>query len=419
MSTRLLFLLLLCAMLSYTSHAQLTPEQCYEKARAQYPLVQQYGLIEKSESYNLSNAAKAWLPQVSFSAKATWQSEVVELPFTMPGIGEADKDQYQAAIEVSQTLWDGGSTSARSAMYKASADIEKQKYEVDMYALQERINQLYFGILLLNEQLKLNDVLQKDLETNYNRVEASLNNGVASQSDLDAVRVEQLRARQMQSELMASKKAFTDMLSAFIGEQIPEGTVFSKPAAGLNPTGISEIRRPELQLFEAQRTLYNSQQKLVRSGTMPKFALFAQGGYGKPGLNMLSNEFNPFFLGGVRLSWNLSGFYTQSNELQLLKINQSGADIQQQTFLFNTNLKVSQLNNEIKKYQELLQSDDEIISLRQGIQRTTEVKVENGTASASDLVRDLNAVNRSMLDKALHEMQMLQAIYNLKNSTNQ
>ncbi|HPE99566.1 MAG TPA: TolC family protein [Bacteroidales bacterium] len=418
MSTRLLFLLLLCTVLSYTSHAQLTPEQCYEKARANYPLVNQYGLIEKSESYNLSNAARAWLPQVSLSAKATWQSEVIELPFTMPGIGEMDQDQYQATLEVSQILWDGGSTSARSAMYKASADIEKQKYEVDMYALQERINQLYFGILLLNEQLNLNAVLQKDLETNYNRIMVSLNNGVASQADLDAIRVEQLRARQMQAELQASKKAFTDMLSAFIGEQISDGTVLSKPVAGLNASDIYEIRRPELQLFEAQRTFYNSQQKLVRSVSMPKLALFAQGGYGKPGLNMLSNEFNPFFIGGIRLSWNLSSFYTQSNEMQLLKINQSGADVQKQTFLFNTNLKVSQINTEIEKFTELLKSDDEIIRLRQGIQLSTEVKVENGTASASDLIRDLNAVNRSMLDKALHEIQMLQAIYNLKNSTN-
>ncbi|MDX9932458.1 MAG: TolC family protein [Bacteroidales bacterium] len=418
MSTRILFPALAFFLFINNAFSQITIEQCQEKARANYPLVNQYGLIEKSREFNLSNAAKAWLPQVSLNAKATWQSEVIELPFTMPGIGEMDQDQYQATIEISQTLWDGGATRARSAMYKASADIENQKYEVDMYALQERINQLYFGILLLNEQLNLNAVLQKDLETNYNRIMVSLNNGVASQADLDAIRVEQLRANQMQAELQASKKAFTDMLSAFIGEQISDGTVLSKPVAGLNASDIYEIRRPELQLFEAQRTFYNSQQKLVRSVSMPKLALFAQGGYGKPGLNMLSNEFNPFFIGGIRLSWNLSSFYTQSNEMQLLRINQSGADVQKQTFLFNTNLKVSQINTEIEKFTELLKSDDEIIRLRQGIQLSTVVKVENGTASASDLIRDLNAVNRSMLDKALHEIQMLQAIYNLKNSTN-
>ncbi|HCB63227.1 MAG: transporter [Bacteroidetes bacterium GWF2_43_63] len=419
MSTRLLLLLLLIASIPATSHAQLTLEQCYEKARNNYPLVSQYGLIEKSEAYNLSNAAKAWLPQLSFSAKATWQSEVIELPFTMPGVGEMDHDQYQATLELSQTVWDGGATGARREMYKASSELEKQKYEVDLYTIKERVNQLYFGILLLNEQLNLNAVLLKDLETNYNRVEASMNNGMASQADLDAVRVEQLKAGQMKAELLASEKSFIEMLSAFTGENISIETVFVKPDASLISQETNSILRPEVQLFDAQSNLFASQQKMVRAGTMPKLGLFAQGGYGKPGLNMLSNELNPFFIGGVRLSWNISGFYTQSNEIQLLKINQRGADIQKQTFLFNTNMKIAQQRNEIAKFQELLKSDDEIIRLRQGIQHTTEVRVENGTATASDLIRDLNAVNRSMLDKAMHEMQMLSAMYNLKNSTNQ
>jgi len=419
MSTRLLLLLLLIASIPATSHAQLTLEQCYEKARNNYPLVSQYGLIEKSEAFNLSNAAKAWLPQISFSAKATWQSEVIELPFTMPGVGEMDHDQYQATLELSQTVWDGGATSARREMYKASSELEKQKFEVDMYTLQERVNQLYFGILLLNEQLNLNAVLQKDLMTSFNRVEASVNNGVASQADLDAIRVEQLRAEQMKTELLASKKSFIEMLSAFTGEKFSMETDFVKPDAVPGSPETLTIRRPELLLFDAQSNLFASQQKIVRAGTMPRLGLFAQGGYGKPGLNMLSNEFNPFFIGGVRLSWNISGFYTQSNEMQLLKINQSGADIQKQTFLFNTNLKIAQQSNEISKFQELLKSDDEIIRLRLGIKNTTEVRVENGTATAADLIRDINAVNRSMLDKALHEMQMLNAVYNLKNSTNQ
>jgi len=419
MSTRILFPALAFFLFINNAFSQITIEQCQEKARANYPLVNQYGLIEKSREYNLSNAAKAWLPQVSMNAKATWQSDVTELPFTMPGIGEMDKDQYQATIEISQTLWDGGATRARKEMYEASAEIEKQKYEVDLYTIRERVNQLYFGIIFLNEQLGITEVLQDDLETNFHFVESMMKNGIASQSDLDAIRVEQLKADQSFAEILATRNAYYQMLSAFIGETVSANIPFEKPVLPEMRTDTFKIMRPELFLFDAQSRMTESQGKLIRSASMPKLGLFAQGGYGKPGLNMLSNEFSPFFIGGVRLSWSLGSFYTQSNDLQLLKINSSSAEIQKQTFIFNTNLKIAQQNTEIEKWQKLLESDDEIIQLRKSIKSNTEVRLENGTATASDLIRDTNALNRAMFDKAMHETQLLITYYNLKNSTNQ
>lgn len=419
MSTRILFPALAFFLFVSNAFAQITLEQCHEKARANYPLVNQYGLIEKSKEYNLSNAAKAWLPQVSMNAKATWQSEVTELPFTMPDIGEMDKDQYQATIEISQTLWDGGATRARKEMYEASAEIEKQKYEVDLYSIRERVNQLYLGILLLNEQIEVIGVLKKDLETSFSRIESMMKNGIASQADLDAIRVEQLKADQSLAEILSARNAYFQMLSAFTGETFSENTPLIKPVLPEIKTDTFKMMRPELFLFDAQSRITESQEKLIRSASKPKLGLFAQGGYGKPGLNMLSNEFSPFFIGGVRLSWSLGSFYTQGNDLQLLKINSSSAEIQKQTFIFNTNLKIAQQNTEIEKWQKLLESDDEIIQLRKSIKSTTDVRLENGTATASDLIRDTNALTRAMFDKAMHETQLLITYYNLKNSTNQ
>lgn len=398
-------------------HAQVTLDECYSKARNNYPLVEQYGLIRQAEAYNLSNAARAWLPQVSFSAKATWQSEVIELPFNMPGVGEMDKDQYQATLEVNQTLWDGGTSSARRHVYKATAVLDESKYESDMFAIRERINQLFFGILLLDEQLKLNQLLLNDLATGYQRVEASYNNGVATQSDLDAIRVEQIKAGQMKIEIIASRKSYISMLAAFTGEAYDTASVFVVPEALILQDSLP-VNRPEMLVFDAQSALFESQKQLIHSATMPKLSLFAQGGYGKPGLNMLSNEFSPFFIGGIRLSWSLGGFYTRSNELQLLSINQSYATMQKETFEFNTQLKSVQQNTDLEKFVQMLASDDEMIRLRVNIQRSTEARVENGTATAADLLRDINAVHRAKADKMLHQMQWLQTMYQLKNTVN-
>ena len=402
---------------------QMTIDSCQAKARSNYPLVRQYGLIEQSESYTLSNAGKGYLPQFSFSARATYQSEVLELPFKIPGFTGLSKDQYQTVAELSQVVWDGGAISAQKDMAKASTELDKQKFEVDMYALKERVNQLFFGILLLNEQIKLNETLQSELENNYKRVAALKQNGVANQADVNAIRVEQLKAKQNKAILMSGVKAYKQMLSAFIGEYIDDSVILEKPNYLSITIGMSEVsfqlnNRPEINMFEAQSNFLESQKKIVFSANMPKIGLFVQGGYGKPGLNMLSNEFSPFYLSGIRLNWNIGNYYTQNNNIEKINLNQKNIELQKEAFMFNTNLKVMQQNNEIEKTQELIKADDEIINLRTEIKNAAQIRLENGTYNTTDLIREINAENMAIQEKALHEIQLLISIYNIKNTTN-
>lgn len=398
----------------------LTVESCQEKARANYPLIKQYGLIEKTTEYNLSNANKAYLPQLNLTARATYQSEVTKLlPITLPGfvMPELTKDQYQAALELNQTVWDGGTVRAQKQGIRASGEAEKQKLEVELYALNDRVNQLFFGIMLLNEQLVQNRILQDELATNYKRVEVYKQNGVANQTDLDALRVEQLHALQRESELKTTRKSFLEMLSAITGEPIDEKTVFEKPIIALSGFK-AENKRPELQFFDAQNNFLESQRNMITAGNLPKIGLFVQGGYGKPGLNMLTNEFSPFYIGGVRLQWNISGFYTQKTNLDKIEISKKAVNIQKETFLFNAGLQTKQQQNEIEKLKLTLKSDDEIIRLRNNIKRSAEVKVQNGTATVTDLVREINAENMAKQTKLLHEVQLYMAVYQYKNNTN-
>jgi outer membrane protein TolC len=397
--------------------AQLTLENCQIKAKENYPLIKQYDLIKQSENYSLSNANKGYLPQFAISGKATYQSEVTKLPIKLPGISvpKMSKDQYQATAEVNQVVWDGGNISAQKAATKASTIVDTQKNEVDLYALTDRVNQLFFGILSLNQQLKLNDLLQKELQTNYDKIAVCIQNGIGNPADLDAIKVEQLKTKQRRVEISASQKSFCDMLSVFIEEPISKPETLIKPEKCV----IGETNnRPELKLFEAQTNLFSSQKSTIKAANMPRINLFLQGGYGRPGLNMLDNDFSAFYLGGVRLSWNFGTLYTEKNNLRKIELNKKSVNVQKETFLFNSQLKSLQQKNEISKLGDIVSDDDEIIRLRTNIKKASQAKVLNGTLSVSDLIRDVNAESQAMVDKALHEIQLLQVIYNLKEITN-
>ena len=412
--------ILLSIICQLSSMAQLTVEVCQEKAKANYPLVKQYGLIEQTAQYNISNANKGYLPQLTLSAKGTYQSQVTKLPITIPNvtIPGLSKDQYQAVVEANQVIWDGGAISAQKKITNANTEVEKQKLEVDLYTLNERVNQLYFGILLINEQLRQNDILQNELQTNYNRVASYKQNGVANQSDLDALKVEQINTQQRETELKSTQKSYFIMLSALTGLTIDAKTELIKPEINLAILNATTNHRPEIGLFDAQNKLLESQKELLNAGNRPKIGAFVQGGYGKPGLNMLTNAFSDFYMGGIRLSWNLSGFYTQKNNLNKIEISKKVMDVQKETFLFNADLKTKQQQTEIEKLQSTLSNDDEIIRLRGNIKKSATAKVDNGTLSITDLIREINAEDQAKQLKSLHEIQLIMNVYQLKNNIN-
>jgi len=400
-------------------YGQLTIDVCQEKARLNYPQIKQFELIEKTAEFNLSNVNKVYLPQLSFSARATWQSEATSITIPTMGINVVmPKDQYQAILEASQTVWDGGISASQKKIVKANAEVDKQKLEVEMYTIKDRVNQMFFSLLLLDEQLRQNATLQNELQTNYDKVKTYMQNGVANQADLDAVKLELLNNGQRSTELLAAQKSYREMLSAMIGEPIDENASLVKPITSLSDNSETALNRPEIKLFDSQLNLIDNQSDMVQAGNLPKLGLFMQGGFGKPGLNMLNSDFSPYFIGGVRLSWNISGFYTQKNNLNSLKLNKELVSTQKQTFLFNTNLKITQQNDEIEKIKELIKSDDEIIRLHINIKNANAVKVENGIKTVTDLLREINAESLAKQQKSLHEIQLLMSIYNFKYTTN-
>ncbi|MCD7972555.1 MAG: TolC family protein [Candidatus Azobacteroides sp.] len=405
-------LLSMVFFLFHAGYSQISIEECYEKAEANYPLIRQYGLIEKAMEYNLSNASKGYLPQFQVSGKVSYQSEVTQIPIEVAGLKGLSKDQYSATVDLNQNIWDGGTIKAQQESIRTQAEIDKKNLEVTLYAIRERVNQLFFGILLYDEMLGQNTLYQEELQRNFIQVLAYMENGIANQSDLEAVEVEQVQTSQNRIELIHNKKAYLEILSALIGEKIDESTELIKPAPTRLPS--LQIQRPELLLYDAQFQNLEARKKEINAGLMPKFNLFITGGYGKPGLNMLEDKFSAYYIGGISLNWNLSNFYTKRNNLNNLEVNRSTIETQRETFLFNTGLDATQSENEIQKISQLLNSDNDIIRLRESVKRSAEAKVANGTLSVLDLMKEVNAEQLARQDKIVHEIQLLQAIYNLK-----
>jgi len=395
----------------------LTIEQCYESARNNYPLIKQKELIEQSKEFSIANVRSGLLPQISINAQATYQSDVTQVPITAPGfnIEALAKDQYKVYGEVTQSLYDGGTTKGQKTIVETSARVEDQKLEIELYKIKERINQLFFGILLVDEQTKQLELLQKDLERNIARTESAVRNGTAFKMSVDLLQAEYLKAEQRIIETQSMRQAFIVMLGYFINKPLTETTQLEKPII-LSIEDQPLLTRPELTLFNYQNEMLGAQYELGKTKTLPRVGLFLQGGYGRPALNQLKNEFDTYYLGGIRLNWSLSGFYNSKRDKQLLDLNMRQVNAQKETFEFNTNLITGQQKQELNKLKKLISVDDKIIELRTSIKQTAEMQQENGVITTNDYLRELNAEDQAKQNRLLHEMQLLMALYAYQNT---
>jgi outer membrane protein TolC len=412
-------LALLLLFLTAPSMAQdhpLTLEACYKLATQNYPLIKQRELIRQTREYSVENASRGYLPQLSFSGQATYQSQTIAFPFKIPGVSLPvySKDQYKVLAEVDQTIYDGGAIRYGKDLTKAEEAIQMQNVEVDLYALKDRVNQLFFGILLIDEQLKQNALQTKDFKNEAEKTQASLTNGTSLRSNLDELNAEILVTDQSRTELLASRTGYLQMLSIFVNQPLDENTAFVKPPSIIVSAA---IKRPELDLFLYQEKAIDIQELQLKSNYLPKVGAFVQGAYSRPTLNFISNDFGFWALGGIRFSWSLSALYTLKNDRRLLSVNRKTIDLQKQTFLFNTNLTLTQQNAEENKYTALLEKDQKIIGLRTSVKIAAAAQLENGVITSHDYITEVNAESQAKQGLILHEIQFLQSQYNSKNTS--
>ena len=397
---------------------QISLEECYEKARENYPLIKQKEYIEQSKDYNVNNVWKGYFPQVTILGQATYQSDVTQVPAPLPGIviQRLSLDQYKFVADVTQTIYDGGIMSSQAGIQESVGEINNQQIEIELLRVKERVNQIYLGVLLLDAQLSQLELVKDDLNASISKLEAAIRNGTATKSDVDILKAELLKTEQHKIELNSSRISYINMLGLLINENLNESTNLSTPSQ-INYLKTDEIIRPELNLYSAQKNLIENQEGLTTSKIIPKANLFFQGGYGRPGLNMFINDFAWYYIAGIRVSWSLSSLYTYGNEGEINQLNLQSIDAQTETFLLNTKITTNQQLQDIDKLNKMIEVDKSIIELRTSVKLAAESKLENGVITSNDYIQELNAEDTAKQNLEIHKIQLLLSQYNYKITT--
>ena len=419
--------ILILALLASASVAQAqTLDECQRAAEKHYPIIKRYDLIAKTTDLTVKNIQKGWLPQVTAAAQATYQSAVAEWPdhlqsmFQQVGLKMKGlrKDQYKVSIDVQQPIYDGGVISGQRKIASQEGKVQEAENEVNLYQVRRRVNELYFSLLLLDEQIKLNDDVKALLQSSEQKLSAMVKGGTAATSDYENVRAERLSAEQANESLKAQKLMLSRILSVFCGIEVNH---LQKPQA-LDAT-VSANTRPEMRLFDNQLRLSEVQEKALDARLKPHLGLFAQGYYGYPGLNMfedmMQHKWSLNGLVGVKLSWNIGALYTHKNDKARLRLQREQIENAREVFLFNNSIDEIQQKENINRYRKMMQNDDEIIDLRTHIRKAAESKLAHGIIDVNSLLREINNENAAKAQQAIYEIDMLKEMYNLKFTNNE
>lgn len=387
-----------------------------EKARAANPQEQSVKLMRDLSSQKTALVAGNYLPQLGLNSQASWQSAVTSLPITLPNVSilPPPKDQYKVTLDVTQNLYDGGLTKAQKNQEQSSLAVSEQQIATALQQLDAQVNQFYFQVLLTDRQTVSTQLLLDDIEKRMSVMNAAVENGIATKSEFLTIKAKQIELIQKIRDLKEIRKASIKALELLTKESIPENAVLENTP--ITMMEVSENSRAEMALFTAQQHMLGTSEQLIKAKNRPKIGAFATGGYGRPGLNFLARDFSSYFIGGVKLSIPLTQFYSgsQSNELQQIKINQQLIEKQREQFLMANEVQQNMTSSEINRLESQLQSDKELIAIREQVRKTAEVQLENGTITASTYIIEVNQEELANQNKALHEVQLMQAAENFK-----
>lgn len=414
---RTIFLLVIVMQVSFAySQSALSLEDCYTRATEVHPVSGDKVLLESMTLLKLKNHNASYYPLFNLYAQATYQSDVTSLDISVPGIDipQPSKDQYKVAMEINQVIYDGGMTKSRKQLEKQQMEISLNQTEVTLYQLKESINSAFFTVLLLQEQKKILDLMTEILNERISVAKSAVENGIMMESDLLSLLAEQLKLRQQAVEIKINRETGLIILGEVLEQELEEYVVLEVPEYHIGTDG--QIKRPEIDLFESQITQLGLSDDMLRSSRRPKVYAFSQVGYGRPGLNMLSDEFDPYYLVGAKVSWNPFDWKQSKREREVLQLRQGQVSNQLESFTRNVNIEMEKALSEIKKYEMLMNLDEEIIEMRSRIVAVSTSKLDNGVINSADFIADLNFEKQARIDKELHRMMFLksQANYHVK-----
>lgn len=415
--------LLFCILAPLLVNAVVTIDQCVEKAKANYPAIKKYNLLSVAYDIELSDINKSWLPRIGVYGQVTAQNIVPSFPDVFSEVLKnmdqemrgMSKIQYKLGVDVSQTIWDGGVSKAKRELSRAQDAVQRAALDVELYQVRQRVENLYFAILLTEEQIAQSSVTHQLLCNNLEKLRSMLRNGTVMQSDVDMVEAQALTVNQNIIQARSASDSYRKALGLFIGETI-ENDSLAMPEAAV-PV-YTDTDRPELKLFECKRNLNDAGNRLANTSLMPRIGLFAQGYYGYPGFNyfqsMMNRDFSFNIIAGVKVTWNLDSFYTKRNLSRKTAISDAEIAADREVFLFNNQIQSASQIETINGIRTIMQDDARIVELRSNVRRAAESQLTNGVIDVTTLLSKISDENIAMLTSKYHEIMLIQEIYKLK-----
>ncbi len=393
---------------------------CYELAKDNYPISKQKKLYQQSNDLNNKSISTIYYPRLNLNGKATYQSDVtkIDLEFPeIPGIGqipspdipEPAKDQYAVSLDFSQVLYDAGINKTLKDIGQADLNLNLQKTEVELYKLKDIINSLYFGILVFQETEKQLELTKGILEKQKSIIKSGITNGVLLESDEDLLSAELLKLEQKQMELKIKREKLINALAEYTGKEINDKTIIALPDNNVLP---STTIRPEDLYFDLTKSKLDASSKLLSKKRYPIIYGFGQVGYGRPGYNMLSDQFDSFYIVGAKLSWNLWDWNKTKNDKQNIEITKQIIDTQKETFDKNMNIAIRNSQSDIDNLEKMIETDEQIVGLRKNISKKSESQLKNGVIKFTDYLTDLNTETMAKIELAIHKIKLEQAKIN-------
>ena len=397
--TTILFLIFSIA--SY-SQQKLTIEECYALAEKNYPLAKQINLLQQKSTYEIDALNKAKLPKIDLNAQATYQSDVIGLPTTLPGVESLNKDQYRATLDVNQLLYNGGMIAANTKLKEAQTLTQQQQVEVNLYQLKSRINYSYMMILLWQDQRELLFAKQNTIYSKIKEVKSGVKNGAILPASEQVLEAELLKLEQALTENSFQRIKEIQNLSSLTTTTIAENAVLERPITAFKANGT----RPEIKFFDLQQDQIEASKNIIAKSNSPKLNAFGQAGYGNPGLNMLNNSFEDFYIVGLKLNWNVLDWNKSKTDKQALDIAKEVVATEKETFETNNQMQLNELQSEISKIEIIIKTDSQIIHLREKVVQSFDSQLQNGVITSSDYITELNQLFDAKTNQKVHQTQL-------------
>ena len=399
-----LTVLVLLLVISVRSQNQYSLDQAIKDARSHCAVSGMSVWMDKEHEILISNLNKKWLPQVNLSAQASYQSETSGIDLSFPGINipRLSKDQYKIQADISQMIYDGGTNAALKALQKEKLNMDQNGIRLEVDAMVENTILTYFTVMETGIRIQQTDLAIQNLEAVIKKANVAVESGVMLRSESDQLHAEAIKLRNLKEEIQGAHQSALDVLVLLTGkDQLSPLTNVS-----ILPDSTINISANFLAQLDLQKNLISQNLSLEQKNIVPKLAAFAQTGYGKPGLNFLKNEFAPYYLVGLKLTWQLSAFYTYQNQQQLSKFAKKKTDVRKQDILQKKQMRYQQLLRDWQRLEKSGPKDAELVELRKRILATSEVQLANGTITASTYLTRLNDVTEASLTKEINEIKM-------------